>query len=104
MMLETERVRFHIPQQALQLGRVTWVPDPRERLPCKIPGAIHIRAPGFPSFIEALVRRVRAEDEQEGEHGRRERERQGGHLESREPVGEVVLHHVVVKNGDEDGE
>lgn len=100
-MLETERVRFDVPQQALQLVRIHRAADPSERLPCEITRAVDVGAPGFARFVESLVRGVRAEDEQERQHGRRERERQRGYFESGEPFGELVLQDTVVDDGHE---
>jgi len=50
-----------------------------------------------------LVGGVRAEDEQEGEHGGDEREGSGGNLECGHPGGEALVLDAEVDEGDEDG-
>lgn len=104
VMLETKRVRFDVSQQALELRCIDRVTDPSEGLASKITSAIHIRAPRFPSLIKASIRGVRAEDEQESKHGRRERERQSVDFENGEPGGEStsLSLHAVVDYGHED--
>lgn len=86
-------------QQTLQLGGVLGAPNVGQGLAGEVPSAVHIGAPRFAGLVEAVVGGVSAEDEQEGQHGGREGERNRGHFELRDPIGEAANGHQMVEHG-----
>lgn len=83
----------------MQPGRVLRAPNVGQGLPGEVPSPVHIGAPRLPGLVEPVVGGVSAEDEQEGQHGGCEGERNRGHFELRDPVGEAATDHQMVEHG-----
>lgn len=83
----------------MQPRRVLGAPDVGQGLPGEVPSPVHIGAPRFPGLVEPVVGGVRAEDEQEGQHGGREGERNRGHFELLDRIREAANGHQMVEHG-----